>query len=738
MTYTIQTTITADTRPFTRGTRRAEQAADKFRNRLDQTDRSARKAAGGIGATAGAAGALKTAIAGLSFGLLLRQTTQITRGILNTRKQFEDLRNTLTVLSGGVQQADRDFELIRDFASTTQFSVQELVQGFSLLRAVGIDPTTDSLKGLGEIASAFSREFGDVVLAAISGEAETLKKLGITLRRNGEEATLIYKGVSQNLVNDNKVITQAIIDLGNTALTGSIALAANSISTLESNVGDAREGFEEMIATSRGMDDAWKELNRTVIELFNSNDELAKAIGEDLADALNAITDILKSGVIQNSLAEIYETLSNIASIGGGALAGGILGKLSKFAAGAATGGARGSRLGWLGALIGGTIGGISSSRDDDDELLPFELRRMLKVAEKRAETLRGDISNAEQLQDAGINQPNLPSMRNQLMNMNDHINRLQREINIRRAAEPPEQDYVDLGFVSPHDTAVGFAPPGMALPTERNMQEIMGRNFGSYLDDIREANRLELMRAQGLDHLIEQEEAINRVRAEARERYGENIELTKLQEDAIRNLIITQQQQLEQMELVSAGADRFGDVATRSFDALLDNTKSFADAFKSILRDIVLDLIRAQIRMQAVQFFTGLFAPAPAFTDIGAGAGGVGGGFTSINHYGGMPGQAAMRYDEVPTVLRRDEEVLNTSDPRHRRNRGMSGGMSGGGATYNLDLAVYGEASEAQVEGAVARAMSAAVPGIIRASADITRGELIEDSIDGSNNGGF
>ncbi|MEN5117508.1 phage tail length tape measure family protein [Luteimonas sp. TWI662] len=144
-------------------------------------------------------------------------------------------------------------------------------------------------------------------------------------------------------------------------------------------------------------------------------------------------------------------------------------------------------------------------------------------------------------------------------------------------------------------------------------------------------------------------------------------------------------------------------DLAANSLgDALADlitGAKGFKEAFSDMVRSFVAGVARMiaqEVALRAVRgLFGSLFGSPGQQTPNGPVAIG-----TEVRHSGGVVGQGAVRRsvspllfgaapryhnggiaglapDEVPAILRRDEEVLTRSDRRHRANGGLGGGRA-------------------------------------------------------------
>ena len=145
-------------------------------------------------------------------------------------------------------------------------------------------------------------------------------------------------------------------------------------------------------------------------------------------------------------------------------------------------------------------------------------------------------------------------------------------------------------------------------------------------------------------------------------------------------------------------------------FKSLGQSVAQFAASFISAIAQALVQLLAFAA---AVQVLRALGVPIPSGVGVG------------LHHTGGIAGEAAggvrrnvpetlfataMRFhtggiaglapDEVPAILRRQEEVLTTSDPRHR----FDGGLSGGAAPRAGDVHVINLFDPDQVANRVLR----------------------------------
>ena len=89
---------------------------------------------------------LKSAVAGVSFGYLAKD-------ILDTNREMEMLRASLTSVTGSIESGKDAFKFIQQFAVDTPFEVQDLTKAFISLKNFGIQPTTQVMQAISDQAS---------------------------------------------------------------------------------------------------------------------------------------------------------------------------------------------------------------------------------------------------------------------------------------------------------------------------------------------------------------------------------------------------------------------------------------------------------------------------------------------------------------------------------------------------------------------------------------------------------
>jgi len=121
-------------------------AVDKTKKAISSTQR-------GLSALKKSVFSLKGALIGLGAGALLLSIAKISA-------RFEDLRDSLSSVTGSIENGRAAFNFISEFATRTQFGVEELSRSFITLKASGIEPTEKLLRVFTDTAAVTTDQLG--------------------------------------------------------------------------------------------------------------------------------------------------------------------------------------------------------------------------------------------------------------------------------------------------------------------------------------------------------------------------------------------------------------------------------------------------------------------------------------------------------------------------------------------------------------------------------------------------
>ena len=170
--------------------------------------------------------------------------------VVSVQREFDVLNSSLKTVTGSSAAAEREMAWLKDFAKETPFGLAQATQGFVKMKALGLDPTRAALTSFGNTASAMGKDLNQMIEAvadASTGEFERLKEFGIKAKKEGDNVSLTFQGVTKTIGNSAREITKYLEDIGNTSFGGAMEERAKALD-----------------GTIAALGDTWDELFRTV------------------------------------------------------------------------------------------------------------------------------------------------------------------------------------------------------------------------------------------------------------------------------------------------------------------------------------------------------------------------------------------------------------------------------------------------------------------------------------------
>lgn len=277
-----------------------------FLNELRQAEEATKRAETGISsmsATAQMAGrAMALAFSGAAITGFLGK-------VVSVQREFDVLNSSLKTVTGSSAAAEREMAWLKDFAKETPFGLAQATQGFVKMKALGLDPTRAALTSFGNTASAMGKDLNQMIEAvadASTGEFERLKEFGIKAKKEGDNVSLTFQGVTTTIKNSATEITQYLENIGNTSFGGAMEERAKTLD-----------------GTIAALGDTWDELFRTVSTnnvggLIFDSVTLANGALEDATTILRALggaaqdagRDTGALSTIQSGIATVFETVA--------------------------------------------------------------------------------------------------------------------------------------------------------------------------------------------------------------------------------------------------------------------------------------------------------------------------------------------------------------------------------------------------------------------------------------------
>jgi hypothetical protein len=157
----------------------------------DKSKQALKNVQGNLDKVKSSAGKLKAALAAVGGALVVRN-------ILATTAEFQDLRTSLSSVTGSAEKGAEAFEFVSKFATKTQFSIQDLSRSFIKLKAAGIEPSQELLNIFTNTAAITTDQVGsleavtDLFARTVSGglgleEIQRLGDRGVPILRILEE-----------------------------------------------------------------------------------------------------------------------------------------------------------------------------------------------------------------------------------------------------------------------------------------------------------------------------------------------------------------------------------------------------------------------------------------------------------------------------------------------------------------------------------------------------------------------
>lgn len=249
---------------------------------------------------------LKDMIGGLFAGV---SATMFVGKLVAVQREFDVLNSSLKTVTGSAAAAERDMAWLKQFAKETPFGLAQATQGFVKMQALGLNPTRAALTSFGNTASAMGKDLNQMIEAvadASTGEFERLKEFGIKAKKEGDNVSLTFQGVTTNIGNNAAEITAYLQAIGDNQFAGAMAERAKTL--------------DGAIA---GLGDTWDELFRTINAqpaggIIYDSVVLATNAIEDMITILNALNGATAENakqtgemkVLQDGMAIVFETVA--------------------------------------------------------------------------------------------------------------------------------------------------------------------------------------------------------------------------------------------------------------------------------------------------------------------------------------------------------------------------------------------------------------------------------------------
>lgn len=228
----------------------------------------------------------------------------------NTRKEFAKYEAVLRNTFQSQEKANDAMKMLQQLAADTPSSLQEWTEGYIKLVNRGLQPTSQELTNLGDLAASQGKSLDqliEAVLDAMTGENERLKEFGIKASKEGEKTQFTFRGVTTEVQNSESAIQDYLLSLGRLeGVAGSMAVQMNELEGIQSNLGDTMDAFFNNIG--RKLEPFWKGVMRETNNFFSSLNKMFTSYTETYDNHFDKMVQL--EGTLPG-LVQRYEELSN-------------------------------------------------------------------------------------------------------------------------------------------------------------------------------------------------------------------------------------------------------------------------------------------------------------------------------------------------------------------------------------------------------------------------------------------
>lgn len=193
--------------------------------------------------TNGVLGLTKKALGFIGFAAVTAAASRLMGKMVGVRSEFEKYEAVLSNSLESQKAANSEMAMIKKFAAETPFEVDNLTDAFVRMVNQGFQPTKGEMRKMGDLASSTGKNFlqlTEAILDAQVGEFERLKEFGIKAKKEGDNVTFSFKGVTTTVKASSEAIRGYILSLGDMrGVAGSMAKISQTLGGKISNMSDS-------------------------------------------------------------------------------------------------------------------------------------------------------------------------------------------------------------------------------------------------------------------------------------------------------------------------------------------------------------------------------------------------------------------------------------------------------------------------------------------------------------------
>jgi hypothetical protein len=227
--------------------------------------------------------------------------TAIAYSFTRTAVAFEKYGAILKTITGSATKAQESMAWVTEFAAKTPYELDQVTGAFVKLKSYGFDPTTGSLKILGDTAAGMGKDLMQAVemfADAATGEFERIKEFGVKAKQQGDKVTFSWNQNGQQMTKTAKKtsseITKALLEIFSAKYAGAMEGLSKTFGGMWSNIQDHFTQFQQTVM-SAGIFDYMKAGLSTVLNKINELkdsgklDEWAQKVSDGVVTSFKAI-----------------------------------------------------------------------------------------------------------------------------------------------------------------------------------------------------------------------------------------------------------------------------------------------------------------------------------------------------------------------------------------------------------------------------------------------------------------
>lgn len=239
--------------------------------------------------------------------------------LVTTIRKFEDLEATLQANTGNAKETAQAMDLIRTFTATTTFQVDQVTKAFLEFRRIGIRPTMEDMKGLGNVAAAQGvgiEELAQGVFRGGTTSIEMLQSMGFEAKTQGNKMTVAFgkEGfgrIEETIDKSIESLMKFVAKVGMVKFPTALEDRLNTLSGALSNLGDQTDEFMVQVGEA-GLRGSLIDLARAFKTIVEGNSPLAALLGGLLSIIVNLTNGLIR--LLDFALKPIIDT-ANLLSL---------------------------------------------------------------------------------------------------------------------------------------------------------------------------------------------------------------------------------------------------------------------------------------------------------------------------------------------------------------------------------------------------------------------------------------